>query len=166
MISRNPINANRIRRITGSFSWIDHRLLSDGFLSVMAGEEILLYFFLTLVGDKNGVSFYSYDKICHFLKMDVDRFVQARNQLIDKSLIACENGRFQVLQLPKTVKNPIIVQQPIPRIQQTKSLADIFKQLAQQPNWSPQHERERLVANGSQKSDAETVTLDLLPKFE
>lgn len=129
MISRTPINQNRIRRITGSFSWIDHRLLSDGFLTTMAGEEILLYFFLILVGDKNGVSFYSYDKICHFLKMDVDRFVWARNQLIDKSLIACENGRFQVLQLPNKVKSPIIVQQPIPRNQETKSLAEIFKQL-------------------------------------
>ena len=129
MISRNPINPNCIRRITGSFSWIDHRLLSDGFLIVMAAEEILLYFFLILVGDKNGVSFYSYDKICQFLKMDVDCFVWARDQLIDKSLIACENGRFQVLQLPKKVKRPIIVQQPIPRSQQTKSLSEIFKQL-------------------------------------
>ena len=44
MISRTPINPDRIRRITGSFSWIDHRLLSDGFLSAMTGEEILIYF--------------------------------------------------------------------------------------------------------------------------
>lgn len=129
MISRTPINPNRIRRITGSFSWIDHRLLSGGFLSAMAGEEILLYFFLILVGDKNGVSFYCYDKICQFLKLDVDRFVWARNRLIDKSLIACENGRFQVLQLPNKVKRPMIVQQVIPRNQQTMSLAEIFKQL-------------------------------------
>ena len=127
MISRTPITPNRIRRSTGSFSWIDHRLLADGFLSAMTGEEILLYFFLTLVGDKNGVSFYSYDKICRFLKMDVDRFVQARNLLIDRSLIACENGRFQVLQLPNKVKRPMIVQQVIPRNQQTISLAEIFK---------------------------------------
>jgi len=129
MISRKPINPNCIRQITGSFSWIDHRLLSDGFLSAMTAEEILLYFFLTLVGDKNGVSFYGYDKICQFLKMDVDRFIRARDLLIDKSLIACENGRFQVLQLPKKVKTPIIIKQVIPRNEQTMSLADIFKQL-------------------------------------
>jgi hypothetical protein len=129
MISKTPINPNLIRRITGSFSWIDHRLLSDGFLMAMAGEEILLYFFLILVGDKNGISFYSYDKICQFLKLDVDRFVWARDQLIDKSLIAGENGRCQVLQLPKKANSPIIVQQPIPRNQPTKSLAEIFKQL-------------------------------------
>ena len=61
--------------------------------------------------------------------MDVDRFVWARDQLIDKSLIACENGRFQVLQLPGKVKRSIIVQKPVPRNQQTMSLADIFKQM-------------------------------------
>jgi len=134
MISRAPINPQRIRHITGSFSWIDHRLLLDGFLAAMTAEEILLYFFLTIVGDKNGVSFYGYDKICQLLKMDVDSFVQARNQLIKRSLIACDSGRFQVLQLPSKPKRPPMVQQPLTRSQQTLSLADIFKQLAQQPN--------------------------------
>jgi len=134
MISRKPINPNCIRRISGSFSWIDHRLLSDGFLSAMAAEEILLYFFLTLVGDKNGVSFYGYDKICQFLKMDVDRFVWARDQLIDKSLIACENGRFQVLQLPEKSKRPVIVHKVIPRNREIKSLGEIFKQMACENN--------------------------------
>ena len=50
MISRKPINPNRIRRITGSFSWIDHRILHDGYLEFMSQEEMLLYFFLVLVG--------------------------------------------------------------------------------------------------------------------
>lgn len=131
MISRVPINPNRIRRITGSFSWIDHRLLSDGFLITMTGDEMLLYFFLVLVGDKNGVSFYGYDKICNFLKIDVKHFVVARNQLIDKELIACENGRFQVLQLPNEAKVPPVVKQAPKRCQETLSLANIFKQLGQ-----------------------------------
>lgn len=78
MNSKTPIDPYRIRRITGSFSWIDHRLLSDGFLAAMAPDELLLYFFLVLVGDKNGISFYSYDKICAMLKIDVDRFIGAR----------------------------------------------------------------------------------------
>ncbi len=70
MISREPINPNRIRRITGSSSWIDHRLLHDGFLAAMRADEMLLYFFLVLVGDCNGISFYSYDKICVILKLN------------------------------------------------------------------------------------------------
>ena len=127
---KTPINPNRIRRITGSFSWIDHRLLSDGFLAAMAPDELLLYFFLVLVGDKNGISFYSYDKICAMLKIDVDRFIGARNQLIEKSLIESENGRFQVLQLPD-VKKQILNQQE-QRLGETKSLAEIFQKLAHQ----------------------------------
>ncbi|MBN1363403.1 MAG: hypothetical protein JW976_01225 [Syntrophaceae bacterium] len=130
MNSKTPIDPYRIRRITGSFSWIDHRLLSDGFLAAMAPDELLLYFFLVLVGDKNGISFYSYDKICAMLKIDVDRFIGARNRLIKKSLIACENGRFQVLQLPDVKKQMYTQQQQ--RSGETKSLAEIFQKLAHQ----------------------------------
>lgn len=104
MISRRPIDPHRVRRITGSFSWLDHRLISDGHLLAMPPEEMLLYFFLVLVGDKNGVSFYSYDTICAIVKFDATDFIRARDSLIKKSLIACDNGRFQVLQLPSREK--------------------------------------------------------------
>ena len=134
MISRTPIDSTRIRNISGSFSWIDHRLLSGGFLNAMTSDEILLYFFLLLVGDRNGVSFYSYDKICQLLKIDVDRFIAARNQLAQKSLIATDNGRYQVLQLPQHCK------QSKPVVQRSYqgeilSLKQIFQQIT--------HERER-----------------------
>jgi hypothetical protein len=107
MISRKPINPNRIRRITGSFSWIDHRILHDGYLEFMSQEEMLLYFFLVLVGDKNGISFYSYDKICRLLKFNLEQFIKTRNLLLDKQLIAHKDGRFQVLQLPTLTYNII-----------------------------------------------------------
>ena len=100
MISKQPIVPERIRHISGSFSWIDHRILTNGFLNAMTRHEILLYFFLVLVGDKNGVSFYSYDKICQLLKIELADYIQARNLLIQRSLIAFQQGRFQVLELP------------------------------------------------------------------
>ncbi len=100
MISKEPINHARIRKISGSFSWIDHRIISNGFLAAMSSNEILLYFFLILVGDKNGISFYSYDKICNMLKFELDDYIQARNLLSKRSLVAYDNGRFQVLELP------------------------------------------------------------------
>lgn len=130
MISKQPINPHRIRKITGSFSWIDHRLMTDGFLEPMAPAEMLLYFFLILVGDKHGVSFYSYDTICALLKIDVDRFIWARERLIKRSLIACENGRFQVLQLPD---KSIRISQPPKRMtvdDQPMQLKKIFQQMA------------------------------------
>ena len=35
-----------------------------------------------------GLSYYSYDKICTLLAMDVDEYIGARNALIEKDLIA------------------------------------------------------------------------------
>ena len=130
MISRKPIDSTRIRKITGSFSWLDHRLLADGHLHAMSQEEMLLYFFLVLVGDKTGISFYGYDKICSTLKIDVDSFIQARNSLVEKSLIAVANGRFQVLQLPEKKSHAFISQQ---RSQDSEPvlLATILKQLVE-----------------------------------
>jgi len=106
MISKEPIIPERIRTITSSFSWIDHRVVADGFLAAMTKNEIVLYFFLVLVGDRNGVSFYGYDKICALLKLELDEFISARNLLVTKSLIACRQGRFQVLALPPAPKRP------------------------------------------------------------
>lgn len=101
MVSKKPIRPDRIRAITGSFSWLDHRLLSKGYLMAMSKHELLLYFFLVLVGDKNGVSFYGYDKICQFLEITLDEYIAARDALLRRDLIAVEQGRFQVLQLPQ-----------------------------------------------------------------
>jgi len=100
MISKAPINPSRLRKITGSFSWLDHRLLHEGYLAAMEPAEMLLYFFLVLVGDRNGISFYSEEKIAALLKIEVERLFAARARLIDKSLLAFEAGRYQVLQLP------------------------------------------------------------------
>lgn len=135
MISRKPIVTDRLRKITGSFSWIDHRLLVDGHLALMSPAEMLLYFFLVLVGDRHGISFYGYDKICSLLKTDVDQLISARAQLIEKSLIAFDGDRYQVLQLPDRVATP---EKRVPSEPKRSSpgeftaLADIFKKLAQQ----------------------------------
>ena len=64
--------------------------------------ELLLYFFLVIVGDRDGVSFYSYDKICSLLKVHLDDYILARNGLIDKDLIAFDGHLFQVLSLPES----------------------------------------------------------------
>lgn len=123
MISKESIRPDHIRRIEGSFNWIDHRIISDGFLSSMTKHEILLYFFLVLVGDKNGISFYGYDKICNILKIVPDEFVNAWKNLVNKSLIAYEDGRFQVLQLPNKRYPPT----DTIRSGEILSLKDIFK---------------------------------------
>jgi hypothetical protein len=125
MISKQPIMPERIRKISGSFSWIDHRILTDGFLKQMTSDEILLYFFLVLVGDKNGVSFYHYDKICQLLKLELDDYIQARELLIQRSLIAYHQGRFQLLQLPQQQ----IYVKPPPRGDGFRAIKAVFQTL-------------------------------------
>ena len=61
MLAKRILNADRIRKIAGGFSFIPHRFLADGFLASLDREEILLYLFLILAGDRHGLSFYSYD---------------------------------------------------------------------------------------------------------
>jgi len=100
VIKKRILDPGRVRRIDGSFSFIPHRFLTDGFLAALGQGELLLYFFLVLVSDRNGLSFYSYDAICSLLQMSLDQYIEARDLLIEKDLIAFDGTLFQVLALP------------------------------------------------------------------
>lgn len=100
MIKKKVLNPERIRRIDGGFSFIPHRFLTDGFLASLSQKELLLYLFLVLASDRNGLSFYSYDAICTLLQLNLDQYVKARNSLASKDLIAFDGTVFQVLALP------------------------------------------------------------------
>jgi len=108
MIKTKVLSSKRVRRITGSFAFIEHRFLRDGFWDSLNRHELLLYLFLILVADRNGVSYYSYDKIYSLLRVSADEYLTARNSLIDKDLIAFDGYFFQVLSLPeKPVNQPL-----------------------------------------------------------
>jgi len=53
-----PPQPNRIRSIHGSFSWIDHRFLRQGFDQGLTRLEKLLYLVLIAVSNRDGVSFF------------------------------------------------------------------------------------------------------------
>lgn len=97
-----PILPDRVRRIDrqGGFAFVPGRFLHDGFLAALRHTERSLYLFLVLAGDRNGISFYSYDRICTALQMTPDEYVLARNRLIDMDLLAFDGKHFQVLALP------------------------------------------------------------------
>ena len=100
---RDPLASNRVRKINGSFAFIEHRFLRHGFWASLGHDELLLYFFLVMVADRDGLSFYPYDKICSLLTIDIDAYILARNSLIDKDLLAFDGTFFQVLSLPAEV---------------------------------------------------------------
>lgn len=100
-IDREPIIADRVRTIgRDGFAFLPNRFLRDGFFSSLAHDELAVYLFLVLAGDRRGMSFYHYDSLCSVLEMTLERYISARNALIEKNLIAFDGTRFQVLSLP------------------------------------------------------------------
>ena len=100
MIEKTVLSPKRVRSISGSFAFIEHRFLRDGFFDALSHHELLLYLFLLLAGDRNGVSFYCYDRICAHLRIPVNIYIEARDALIQKDLLAFDGRLFQVLSLP------------------------------------------------------------------
>lgn len=119
MIQKKILNPKRVRRIDGGFSFIPHRFLNDGFVAALNQHELLLYLFLILASDRHGLSYYAYDAICSLVAMTADQYIEARNSLIKKDLIAFDGTLFQVLELPAKA----------PKVKQTgpKDLIDLVK---------------------------------------
>src|SRR6058998_783751 len=61
------LRPDRIRRRHGSFGWIEHRFVREGFLEGLHHPEALLYVFLAIVADERGISFYSQERIRQLL---------------------------------------------------------------------------------------------------
>jgi hypothetical protein len=100
--ARAPLRPDRVRRIEpDGFAFLPNRFLRDGFFASLSPHERSLYLFLLLAGDRNGLSFYSYEAICSIVEIPLDTYRLARNALIDKDLIAFDGTRFQVLSLPE-----------------------------------------------------------------
>jgi hypothetical protein len=94
-------------------------LLHDGFFASLTHLERSLFFFLVLAADRDGVSFYSYDRICATLEITLDDYVAARNALVDMDLVAFDGTRFQVLSLPPRpsfrARSPLITEDDLER---------------------------------------------------
>jgi hypothetical protein len=89
----------RLRRppVTG-WSWMD-RLFVREHMAHLSREAVLLYFFLAAVADKHGMSFYGDGTLATLLRMTLPALIQARNELLDRDLIAHQARLTQVLSL-------------------------------------------------------------------
>lgn len=106
MIENVILCPDRVRKIAGTFGFIEHRFLQEGFFHSLTHHELLLYLFLVLVSDRSGLSFYGYDKICTLLRIRVEEFILARDGLMEKDLLAFDGRTFQVLSLPPQGPKP------------------------------------------------------------
>ena len=130
MVTKSLVIPELRRVLKPPFAWIDRRFLFNGFFAELSPEENLLYFFLVLVADRDGLSFYNYDKICQLLKLDADDYVRARDSLIEKRLIALDNCLFQVLTLPEHQKQAVPKHRArISKESDFQTIANIFSKL-------------------------------------
>jgi hypothetical protein len=101
-ITKRILVSDRVRRPPKSgFSWIDRRFLRE-FAVRLSGDAVFLYFFLTAVSDKHGLSYYSETTLALRLRTSEAAIVEAREELITYDLIAYQAPLTQVLSLPKS----------------------------------------------------------------
>jgi len=90
----------RLRRppATG-WSWVDRRFVREH-AAHLSRDAVLLYFFLSAVADKHGLSFYGDGTLAALLRMTLPALIEARDELLARDLIAHEVRFIQVLSLP------------------------------------------------------------------
>jgi hypothetical protein len=100
MIPKRILVPERLRRppATG-WSWMDRRFLREHAES-LSRDAVLLYFFLSAVADRHGLSFYGDGTLAARLRLTHPAVVQAREELLARDLIAHQPPLTQVLSLP------------------------------------------------------------------
>ena len=139
MSSRSLPNPKRLRQVPPQFSWIDHRLVRDGYFEQCSCDALSLYLFLLTVADARGLSYYSQPSLMKQLKFGTVRFMQARTELIESRLIAYRHPLYQVLALdagskqkpdlvverePKSTSCPVAIKEILQQLSVARSSHD------------------------------------------
>jgi hypothetical protein len=132
MIPKRILVPQRLRRppATG-WSWLDRRFLREHG-DYLSREAVLLYLFLTAVADRHGLSFYSDHTLTSRLRLSQPVLERARQELLDRDLIAHQLPLVQVLSLPSLG----VSRRPEPG-QGLILLGDLFRQVAAAPIAEP-----------------------------
>ena len=122
MKEKKPLVPHRVRRVPAQFSWVDQRLVGDRHFQCCQPQAWGLYLFLLVVGDAQGMSYYSEAAIRRHLQLELADLRAARDQLIQARLIAYRKPFYQVLDL-----DPQRNDAPGSRTGQAVSLAELFE---------------------------------------
>jgi hypothetical protein len=100
MTQKRVLVPARLRRPPASgWSWVDRGFVRDH-AAHLSRDAVLLYFFLSAVADRHGISFYGDGTLAAMLRMALPALLAARNELLARDLIAHEARFTQVLSLP------------------------------------------------------------------
>lgn len=98
-----PLRPDRIRTMERPFGWMPFRILTSGILAELTPAAKLLYFFLCLVADRQGLSFYGDKRLCVLVGLGGQQLGSARSELCRRDLVAFDGRVYQVLSLPEDV---------------------------------------------------------------
>lgn len=98
-----PLRPDRLRTIERPFGWIPFRILASGLLGELSPPAKLLFFFLCLVADRDGVSFYGPRRIIDLLGLEPSQLVDAQGELRHADVLAYDGQVYQLLSLPSSV---------------------------------------------------------------
>lgn len=98
-LEKHPIDPGRVRRIGEGFSWIDRRFVRE-FVPGLNRDEVLLYFFLVAVADRDGLSYYGDETTSGLLKLERGALLAARDGLERAGLVLYRAPLYQVVALP------------------------------------------------------------------
>ena len=132
MIEKHLLVPKRLRRPPASgWSWLDRRFLREHG-DHLSRDAILLYLFLAAVADRHGLSFYSDNTLASRLRLSVSALAQAREELLERDLIAHQLPLVQVLSLPERA-----VSRRCQPGQGLIQLGDLFRELGVTPTAEP-----------------------------
>ena len=108
------LREDRLRRVPARFSWIDHRLIRDGYAQRCRVIDLAVYLVLVSVADRNGMSFYSDRSLCNLLDVLPGELAAARRHLCELGLLEWCAPFYQVLSLEpvQTVQTGLIDEEP------------------------------------------------------
>ena len=94
------LDPERLRRVPRQFSWVDQRLVRNGYVDQCDTRAAALYLFLVTVADAQGLSYFAEPTLMQRLHLAAAELRAARARLVELQLLAYQAPLYQVLALP------------------------------------------------------------------
>jgi hypothetical protein len=131
MVHKYLISPSKLRKLPGQFSWIDQRLVRERHIDRLSHPACALYLFLLTVADAQGLSFYSELSVCQRLSMTTSDLHKARQELVQRDLVAYQQPLYQVLALDDPDRLSVPQTSRLSAGDTPMAIKDIFKHIAE-----------------------------------
>jgi hypothetical protein len=121
-IKKRVLCAQRLRKVPPQFSWVDQRLVRQGYVERCDHAALALYLVLVTVADAEGLSYYSDASLERMLRLDHPGLCAARSELVAAGLVVYQKPLYQVLALEPAAPLPASA----PRPGQLRSLKEVL----------------------------------------